>query len=90
MVLDDILEKHEKMLYPTVRVTYKDHGGSGTTIYSEKIPGKEDLWGTYILTNEHVIDKAISVKKECQRGIKRNKEVNFLIDRNKRIINGSE
>ena len=31
-----IIQKHEQMFYPTVRVRTKNAGGSGTVVYSEK------------------------------------------------------
>ena len=32
----EIIQKHEQMFYPTVRVRTKKAGGSGTVIYSQK------------------------------------------------------
>ena len=32
----DIIQKHEQMFYPTVRVRTNKAGGSGTVIYSKK------------------------------------------------------
>ena len=32
----EIIQKHEQMFYPTVRVRTKKAGGSGTVVYSEK------------------------------------------------------
>ena len=31
-----IIQQHEQMFYPTVRVRTKKAGGSGTVVYSEK------------------------------------------------------
>ncbi len=59
----DILEKHEKMLYPMVRVRTTKAGGSGTIIYSEKVPGTDDVWETYLLTNFHVVADAVRLEK---------------------------
>ena len=56
-----ILEMHEKMLYPTVRVRTDETGGSGTVIYSEKTPNGE-IYESYVLTNHHVIDDAIKIE----------------------------
>ena len=32
----EIIQKHEQMFYPTVRVRTKKAGGSGTVVYSQK------------------------------------------------------
>lgn len=58
-----IIKLHEKVLYPTVRVRTDKAGGSGTVIYSEKVPEKE-IYETYILTNYHVIADAIKIEKK--------------------------
>lgn len=59
--------KHKQMLYPVVRITSGNTGGSGTVVWS----GKEDpkcqtgcTWYTYVLTNHHVIASAIEIKPE--------------------------
>ena len=55
-------EGHEAYIYPVVRVTYGNSGGSGTIIYSKEIEvGK---YSTYILTNYHVIENAITITEE--------------------------
>jgi S1-C subfamily serine protease len=51
------LEAHEKFIYPIVRVTYGNAGGSGTVIYSQN--GE-----TYVLTNNHVICGAVRIVEE--------------------------
>ena len=56
-----VQEKHEKMLYPSVRVTYGRGGGSGTVIYSRM--NDEGKYSTYVVTNCHVIWAAISFVK---------------------------
>lgn len=53
---------HEKILYPVVRIEFKNLGGSGTVIYSKKQPNNKCK--TFVLTNHHVIANAISVVKE--------------------------
>lgn len=58
---DDITIKHKEMLYPTVRVRTKGVGGSGTVLYSKK--DEEGKYHTFVLTNHHVIENAISVDK---------------------------
>ena len=58
----DIKDKHQHMLYPTVRVRTTKAGGSGTLIYSRQIPDEEEgMFESYVLTNEHVIDDNIKV-----------------------------
>ena len=58
----DNKEKHEKMLYPAVRVRTGTAGGSGTVIYSELVPGEEEEHETYVLTNNHVIKGNVKVE----------------------------
>lgn len=71
----DIQQKHEQILYPVVRISCADVGGSGTIIYSED---RGDGCQTYVLTNFHVIERAIKIKTEwsslLQQDVKR--EVN--------------
>ena len=43
-----IINKHEQMFYPTVRVRTKKAGGSGTVVYSKKYKGEVY---TYVITN---------------------------------------
>lgn len=54
---------HRQCIYPSVRVSYIGSGGSGTIIYSEArdAQGKYD---TFILTNHHVVDSAITIVTE--------------------------
>ena len=64
-------EKHEKVLYPIVRVRVADAMGSGTIIYSQPLPGQkpdqiEDVlskvkYETYVLTNKHVVSSNIKI-----------------------------
>jgi len=58
----DIQEKHEKLLYPAVRVRTGVAGGSGTTIYSKPVPGEDKEYETYVLTNHHVVAGNIKVE----------------------------
>ena len=52
-----IIQQHEEMFYPTVRVRTKKAGGSGTVVYSESY--KDEVY-TYIITNQHVIDDSVT------------------------------
>jgi len=67
----DIKEKHEKMLYPSVRVRTGTAGGSGTVLYSKPVPGSDDEYETYVLTNNHVIESNIKVGKKWSALVKR-------------------
>ncbi len=48
---------HQKFIYPVVRVTTNQTGGSGTVIYSKG-------GSTYVLTNHHVIQAAVKIEEE--------------------------
>lgn len=71
MTLEEIKEKHEKMLYTVCLVHTQKAGGSGTIIYSKTDPEKPNNHETYILTNHHVIDDAITVKDQYDPIIKK-------------------
>lgn len=73
-----IKEMHEKMLYTVARVTYGTGGGSGTLIYSGEDPKSPGEYINLVLTNQHVVDKAIEVKKEWDSLVKRKVDKEFL------------
>jgi len=73
-----IKELHEKALYPVVRVSVADVGGSGTIIYSEPDPDKPDEYQTFIMTCEHVIDRGITTKRDWDGLLKKKIEKEFL------------
>lgn len=54
---------HEGYLYPTVRISTDKSGGSGTIIYS-KGSSEKGKFSTYVLTNYHVVDDAITIFEE--------------------------
>ena len=58
----DVEVLHTQVLYPVVRVRSKNAGGSGTIIFSGQ--NAEGEYETYVLTNHHVIENAIEVKKQ--------------------------
>jgi len=58
----EIKQKHEEMLYPTVRVRTEKAGGSGSVVYSDKVD--DGTYRTYVLTNYHVIDDNVKVEKK--------------------------
>jgi len=77
---------HDKFLYPIVRVSTDNAGGSGTVIYSylkdqfrgaNKITGEQVKSGmdpgysTYVLTNHHVIANAIRIEDIWDSNLKK-------------------
>ncbi len=76
----DIKEKHEKILYPTVRVRTTKAGGSGTVIYSKPKPDSEEEYETYVLTNHHVIAENIKVGKKWSTLLQREVQGDVLSD----------
>jgi len=57
---------HTAMIYPVVRITTGSAAGSGTIIYS-KLNGYDsgkETYSTYVLTNQHVVDSAITISEE--------------------------
>lgn len=73
----NVVWKHEKFLYPVVRVFGQKSAGSGTIIYSQH-SGKKDEFETFVLTNHHVVEDCISHKKDWDSILKRNVEKEFL------------
>ena len=67
-------QQHEEMLYPTVLVTTGTGrgSGSGTVIYSEMNGGE---WESFVLTNHHVVQNAISIQKIFDPSAQETKEV---------------
>jgi S1-C subfamily serine protease len=65
---------HERYIYPVVRVSAGNAGGSGTIIYSRNMDGG-DVYTTYVLTNHHVVSSSIRVVDEwdpnLQKKVKR-------------------
>jgi len=78
---DEIMNMHKELLYPSVRVRTEKAGGSGTIIYCKPKPDNKDEYETYILTNHHVIEDAISIKKKWSSIANRNidKEVRSTV-----------
>jgi S1-C subfamily serine protease len=72
-----ILEKHEKFLYPVVRIFSGKAAGSGTVIYCEKDPKNPGEYLTFILTNHHVVADLITYKQEWDSLLKRKVEKEF-------------
>lgn len=61
---NNIKKKHDEILYVSALVKTDKAGGSGTVVYSKPTKKGSEEYETYILTNWHVIEDAISVKKE--------------------------
>ena len=64
----EIIQKHEQMFYPTVRVRTKKAGGSGTVVYSKEY--KDEVY-TYVITNHHVIADSVKIEKKWDSVLKR-------------------
>ena len=67
----EVIDVHEKILYPVTRVRASDSGGSGVIIYSEPDPEHEGQYINIALTCQHVVDKNIVVKDEWGTVLKR-------------------
>lgn len=66
---------HEQVLYCTVRVRTDKAGGSGTVLFSKA--NKKNEYETYVMTNYHVVDDAITVKKVWDSRIGRDIKKDF-------------
>ena len=71
----EIIQKHEQMFYPTVRVRTKKAGGSGTVVYSKKY--KKEVY-TYVITNHHVIADSVHLEKKWDPVLKRKVDKEIL------------
>lgn len=72
----DIDALHAKVLYPVVRVRTGKAGGSGVLVYSEL--GKDGKYVNIVLTCEHVISEAISLRDDWDTVLKRNIKKEFF------------
>jgi len=73
----EIKDLHESILYPVVRVRTEKAGGSGTIIYSEPNPKNKEEYQTFVMTCAHVVEDAITVKKEWDSYLRKNIEKEF-------------
>ena len=71
----EIIQKHDEMFYPTVRVRTQRSGGSGTVVYSQKHDGEAH---TYVLTNHHVVSDNIKVVKRWNPILKKKIDTEIL------------
>jgi S1-C subfamily serine protease len=67
----NVEELHKRILYPVVRIRTAKAGGSGTVIYSKPDPDNKDEYQTFVMTCAHVVDDAISTKKEWDSLLKK-------------------
>ena len=73
----EIIQKHEQMFYPTVRVRTKKAGGSGTVVYSQKNDIDGEIY-TYVITNQHVIADSVHLEKKWDPVLKRKVDKEIL------------
>jgi hypothetical protein len=71
-------EQHERILYPVVRVHTEKAGGSGTIIYSKPNPDNPEEYQTFVLTCAHVVEDAISTKRDWDSVLKKKIEKELL------------
>lgn len=74
----NLIELHEKVIYPVVRIRTEKAGGSGSVIYSKPSAKKPGEFQTFVLTNNHVIADAIERKKEWDSVLKRDVKKEFM------------
>jgi len=72
----DYKTRHKMIALPCVRIRANRAGGSGTVIYSHENDNGD--FSTYILTNHHVVDKSISVKKEWSSLLKKERKMDYF------------
>lgn len=73
----DLKEKHEKYLYPVVRIFSEKAAGSGTVIHCSEDPKNPDEFLTFCLTNHHVVEDLLSVKDGWDSVLKKNRKMEF-------------
>jgi len=74
----DTMRLHELFLYPAVRIFADKAAGSGTVIYCKEDPDNPGEFITLCLTNEHVIDDLLTVRKDWDSLLKKNIDKEFL------------
>ena len=67
----ELKELHERILYPVVRVRTGSAGGSGTVILSQPDSENEGDYQTFVLTNHHVVEGAITIEDEWDAVLKK-------------------
>ena len=73
--MSERLQFLENILYPVSRVRGKTGGGSGTVVYSQTDGNDLTKFHTYLVTNWHVVESLIKVKKQYDSFLKRNMPV---------------
>ena len=74
----DLKEKHEKLLYPVVRIFAETGAGSGTVVYSKEDPNNNGEFQTFVLTNHHVIKDLIVLKDAWHSVLKKTVKTEFM------------
>lgn len=75
----ELSDLHEKCIYPAVRINTGKAGGSGTIIYSMPKNGESgQVYDTFVLTNHHVVEDAITTKKDWDSLLKKQIEKEFI------------
>ena len=74
----NLQQLHERILYPVVRIRAADAGGSGTVVLSQPDPEAEGEYQTFVMTNWHVVEKAIMVKDEWDSVLKKKRKRDVL------------
>jgi len=73
-----LIERHERCLYPCVRIRTPKALGSGTVLFVEKSPQSSGLFDWYVLTNNHVIDNLVEIKPRWNSVLKREVKTDIL------------
>jgi hypothetical protein len=76
--MSSVRKKHEKFLYPVVRVYTNKAAGSGTVVWSKCDATGDDEFQTFILTNHHVIADCITTKEDWDSLLKKKIEKEYL------------
>ncbi len=71
--MDPIIQRHEEMVYPAVRMLAGGVGGSGTVLYSKA--GADGAIHTLVIGCHHVIDGLIKIKEEWEPRVGRTVKV---------------
>jgi len=77
------IQQQREMSYPVVLLQINFRSGTGTVIYSGPCNKDKEEWCTYILTNDHFAEIAISVSKE--KKIVEGKEIEMEVEKREPI-----
>jgi len=73
-----LIERHEKCLYPCIRVRTPKALGSGTILFVEPSPQAPGLFDWYVLTNTHVVENLITIAPRWNSVLKREVKTDIL------------